>query len=191
MKYIVFAFLLVFPFLSAKADIDPALQGEKAENFIKTWGADAIGVLEKSAGDEVVIRSEFKTILNQNFDMNTLARFAMGRYWAIATPAEQKEYNKLFANMVVDVYSKRFADYSGQKFEVVGHKPAGRKDFIVNSLIAGEGAPIKVDWRVRNGKVIDVVVAGVSMSVTQRSEFASVIQRNGGQVASLITHLQK
>jgi len=36
-----------------------------------------------------------------------------------------------------------------------------------------------------------VIVEGVSMAVTQRSEFASVIQRNGGQVEGLITALRQ
>ena len=52
-----------------------------------------------------------------------------------------------------------------------------------------------VDWRVRprgDGlKVIDVAVEGVSMSVTQRSEFSSVIQRGGGQIESLLQTLRQ
>lgn len=190
MKFIVFAFLLFVPSF-AMANMDPALAGKKAERFIETLGAEAIAALENAKGDEVAIRKEFKRILNENFDMTTLGRFAMGRYWSVATDTEKKKYTKLFNKMVVDVYSKRFSEYSGQKFEVKGSKTAGRKDFVVNSIIQGESAPIKVDWRIRKGKVIDVIVAGVSMSVTQRSEFASIIQRNGGQVASLITHLDK
>lgn len=175
----------------AYADIDPALMAKKSENFISSLGTDAISSLTKTEKDAVARRKEFKRILGKKFDMNALARFAMGRYWTIATPKEKKKYTALFKDMVIDVYSNRFADYSGQEFEVIGSKPAGRKDFIVNSLIKGSGHPIKVDWRLRKGKVIDVLVQGVSMAVTQRSEFSSVIQRGGGQVASLITHLEK
>jgi len=123
--------------------------------------------------------------------MDTIARFAMGRYWAIATDAEKKEYTKLFRQMIVDVYTNRFSEYSGQTFNVKGHKAAGRKDVIVNSIIQGTGQSIKVDWRIRKGRVIDVLVENVSMSVTQRSEFASIIQRNGGKVSALIDHLKK
>ena len=53
----------------------------------------------------------------------------------------------------------------------------------------GEG-PIKVDWRLvtDNGafKINDIIIEGISMMVTQRSEFASVIQRHGGQVSGLL-----
>ena len=38
---------------------------------------------------------------------------------------------------------------------------------------------------------LDVYVAGVSMKVTQRDEFASVIQRNGGRVEALIAQLRQ
>ena len=56
------------------------------------------------------------------------------------------------------------------------------------------GEEVQVDWRVRNKggsyKIVDVLVAGVSMSVTQRSDFASVIQRGGGNVDALIAELK-
>jgi len=190
MKFIVFAFLLLFPSF-AMANLDPAIQGKRAENFVRALGNEAIATLDQTKGDPVKRRAMFKKILSKSFDMKTIARFAMGRYWAIATEAEKKTYTRLFKKMVIDVYSNRFADYKDQKFEIVGHKPAGRKDFVVNSFIKGDSRPVNVDWRVRNGKVIDVMVEGVSMSVTQRSEFGSVIQRGGGKVSSLIDHLQK
>jgi phospholipid transport system substrate-binding protein len=60
---------------------------------------------------------------------------------------------------------------------------------------ARQAPPVKVDWRLigRNGayKISDVSVDGISMAVTQRSEFASVIQHNGGQVQGLITMLRE
>ena len=40
-------------------------------------------------------------------------------------------------------------------------------------------------------KINDVIVVGISMMVTQRSEFASVVQRNGGQVRGLIAMMRE
>jgi len=63
---------------------------------------------------------------------------------------------------------------------------------LVASLIDGAqgGPPIKVDWRVgKSGagyKIVDVIVEGISMAVTERQEFASVIQRNNGQIEALL-----
>ena len=174
------------------ADVDPAVSTKQAEKTISDLGAQAISALETETSDTK--RTEvFNRLLNDRFDMDTIARFSLGRYWSVATTAEQKTYVRLFKKMVIDVYSQRFEDYSGQKFDVKGAKAVGRKDVLVNSLIVSPNGqpPVKVDWRLRNGKIIDVVVEGVSMSVTQRSEFNSIIQRNGGKVSALIEHLEK
>jgi phospholipid transport system substrate-binding protein len=165
---------------------------EKAEIFIRTLGKTAITALKQTEDNQPEREKQFETILNQNFDMDVIARFALGRYWNNFDAVQKDTYVRSFKDMVIAVYTKRFSEYTNQQFEVTGARPAGR-DIIVNSFISTPGSPqkVRVDWRVRGGKVIDVIVEGVSMSVTQRSEFSSIIQRNGGDIEALITHLQK
>lgn len=139
--------------------------------------------------------SSFRTLLNDSFDLETIGRFVLGRYWKTSSEQQRQEYIGLFRKMVVDVYAKRFGDYKGQKFETRGSRADGDKDTIVTSyIIPGNGPEVQVDWRVRykNGqyKIVDVIVEGVSMSVTQRSDFAAVIQRGGGDVSVLLAHLR-
>ena len=68
---------------------------------------------------------------------------------------------------------------------------------IVQSQIAQNGGapPVKVDWRVSSGaageKITDVVVEGVSMALTERQQFASIIQRGGGQIEPLLKLLRE
>lgn len=169
---------------------------EGAKNFITGMGNKAIGFLSDEGLSKQQKANEFRKLLNHHYDMNTIARFALGRNWSQATPAQRKEYQLLFKKMIVDVYSNRFDEYQGQSFEVKSVRPTGKKDHLVSSLIVpDQGAKVKVDWRVRhsNGryKVIDVMVEGVSMALTQRSEFASIIQRGGGNLDTLIEHLKK
>jgi phospholipid transport system substrate-binding protein len=40
-------------------------------------------------------------------------------------------------------------------------------------------------------KISDIVVEGVSMAATQRSEFAQMIQRNGGRVENLLATMRQ
>lgn len=138
---------------------------------------------------------EFEELLETSFDMNTIAKFALGRHWRTTTGEQRKEYLNLFKDMLIQVYSRRFSDYDGQDFIVNGARVQSEKDTIVTSyIIPVEGPKIEVEWRVRrNGndyKIIDVIVEGVSMGVTQRADFASVIQRGGGDVSVLIEHLR-
>jgi phospholipid transport system substrate-binding protein len=108
------------------------------------------------------------------------------------------EYNSLFEDLIVATYAARFAEYSGQTFEIKRVATQGNEgDSIVMSEIrpTDGGTPIRVDWQVRSGdkesKIVDVRVEGVSMSITQREEFTAVIQKNGGNVDSLLDALRK
>ena len=169
---------------------------EGAFKFVQSTAEKGLKFLSNPGADVSEKRAEFRKLLDSSFDLDTIGRFALGTYWKGATPAQQKEYQALFRKMVVDVYTARFNDYKGQKFEAKGFRSIGQNDTLVNSFIVPTdgGQPIAVDWRVRNKngsyKIVDVLVAGVSMSVTQRSDFASVIQRGGGNVDVLINHLK-
>jgi phospholipid transport system substrate-binding protein len=166
-----------------------------AKAFVQSMADRAIGFLGDSALSHDQRKQEFKKLLRSSFDMSTIGRFAMGRYWREATPAQQKEYQSLFETMVINVYAARFNEYNGQKLEVGAVRPEGKADALVTSyIIPKTGEKIQVDWRVRTKgggyKIVDVVVEGVSMALTQRSDFAAVIQRGGGDINVLIEHLR-
>lgn len=174
-----------------------ASQIEKgASNFIESMADRGINFLSDENLTMVQKKEQFRTLLRDSFDMRTIGRFALGRYWRVATEDQRNEYLRLFRNMVIEVYAQRFSDYRGQGFEIAGARADGEKDAIVTSFVVPENeSRIQVDWRVRykNGRyqVVDVIVEGVSMSVTQRSDFSSVIQRGGGNVKVLLDHLRK
>ncbi len=169
---------------------------DDAHKFISNLMEQGIGVLENKDMPEEKRQKKFSALLHNNFDMKTIARFSLGRYWRTSTKSEQKEYLKLFEDMIVEVYSRRFSNYDGQKIEVTSAREEGRADIMVSSIIIPEtGSKIDVDWRVRKKKdgqlkVIDIIVEGVSMSMTQRSDFSSVIQRGGGKIEVLLAHLR-
>ncbi|MEM9469200.1 MAG: ABC transporter substrate-binding protein [Pseudomonadota bacterium] len=155
------------------------------EQFIDSMGKTAISFLGNESLSKSQKRAEFEKLLRKSYDLKTIGRFALGKNWNLATETQRDEYFKLFEKMVVEVYSDRFDEYQGQLFEVRSSRDIGKSDILVNTVILPETGPeIDVDWRVRekNGsrKIIDIVIEGVSMSLTQRSDFSSVIQRGGG-----------
>lgn len=169
--------------------------GVGAKKFIDDMGQHAIGFLSNNSYTIEKKESEFRNLLRESFDMRTIGRFALGRYWNVATQDQQSEYQRLFEDMVVKVYSNRFNDYKGQEFDVSSFRRDGDKDTIVTSYIVPDaGSKIQVDWRVRyksgTYKIVDVIIEGVSMSMTQRSDFSSVIQRGGGNIGVLINYLR-
>ena len=140
--------------------------------------------------------ARFRDLLREDFDVPGIARFVLGRYWNLATEEQRAEFVKLFEEYIARAYSIRFAEYAGEKFKVMGSRPDADGAIVSSEILRPTGqAPIKVDWRLtgRHGdyKISDVTVDGISMAVTQRSEFASVIQHNGGQVQGLIAMLRE
>lgn len=154
----------------------------------------AITTISNDSLNDAQRKAQFTSLLKSNFDVPTIGKFALGRYYRQATPAQQTEYMKLFSGMVVNVYNNRFKEYSGQTVQIGNARKDDKSgDIVVASTInqPSGGAPVPVDWRIRNGKIIDVIVTGVSMSVTQRDDFAGVIQKGGGKVEALLAYLRQ
>ena len=90
-----------------------------------------------------------------------------------------------------------FASYAGQGFTVkreVGD-PGDRYKMVMTEIQPGDGKPpVKLDWQVKvNGDsyaVVDIRVEGASMAITQREEFTSVLEKNGGDIADLLDQLR-
>jgi phospholipid transport system substrate-binding protein len=173
-----------------QAATDPA-------GFIQELGDQAIKIIADKSLNQGTRREQFGKLFTASFDVPAIGRFVLGRYWRTATPQQQTDYLKLFGAYVVSVYSERFANYSGEKFKVLGSRKEDDSASTVSSEIErpNGGPPIHIDWRVVKGaegfKITDVIVENLSMAVTQRSEFASIIDRGGGNIDGLLDLLRK
>ena len=129
--------------------------------------------------------------------MPSISRFVLGKYWKQASLDQKKEFIKAFRNYVVKTYSSRFSDYAGEQLKLVDFEnEKNPKIFLVHTILERQDAPlIKVDWRIGKKKdkfvILDIIIEGISLAVTQRSEFVSVIDQNGGSVDKLISLLKE
>ena len=168
---------------AARAEASPeAIRG--ASQFIQWLADQAIAVLGASSSTLETREAEFRRLLSQGFAMPFIGRFVLGRYWRTATPEQREDYQELFAEYILRTYSSRLGGYAGETFNVTGARPAGKQDILVATRIDRPSGPaIKADWRVRvfdnEYKIIDIMVEGVSMAVTQRSEFTNVVRSQG------------
>jgi phospholipid transport system substrate-binding protein len=172
----------------------PAAAADPAA-VVTSLGNEALKMLGKNVDPNLRV-ARFRQLFSADFDVPGIARFVLGRYWRVATPAQQQEFLKLFTDYIALAYSNRLAEYSGETLRVTGSRPAPDGELVSSEIVRANGQPpARVEWLLtpQDGayKISDVIVEGVSMAVTQRSEFASVIQRNGGQVEGLITALRQ
>lgn len=188
--------LPIFPLLLvvmiSKTFAEPA---DDAQTFVNNLGDRAIRMLsDKNLTKEQKI-SEFRILLNAGFDIPLIARYALGKYWRPAEKKKRQEYAEVFEEFIVGVYAARLGQFGGETFAVTGVQADGKKDFIVSSIVKPpSGVSINVDWRVRkredNYKILDVIIEGVSMIITQRDEFSAIVQRSDGNIDGLINKLR-
>ncbi len=195
-KYILQA-MMAFLLLSFPISLALSAAGEKsATDFIQSMGDSVVSCISNASLDADQRKEKLRGILDRNFDMATIGRFTLGQNWKKLTPEQRKEYQILFEDMIVSVYADKFSSYDGQQFKVrSAHSLPDSGDQIVTSaIIPKNGEDIDVDWRIRmkgdKFMIVDVAINKVSMIITQRADFASIIQRNGGDAAGILTHLR-
>lgn len=177
----VFAALVATTVMSGPAS---ATSPEKAASFLTQIASSTVAVLQVKGTPLNVREAKIRALLQSNFDFYRIGRFVMGQGWLKASKAQQKEFLILFQENVLRIYSRRLGGYVGQSFKVTGAEALGKKDALVRTVITRpSGPPIKAGWRVRetpNGfKILDVMVAGLSMITTQRAEYGSVVKSQG------------
>jgi phospholipid transport system substrate-binding protein len=173
-----------------------AVSADDARKFVDNLGENAISSLTGSTLSGQERASRFRAFLVADFDMLGISKFVLGRYWKIATPDQQTEFQKLLEDLLTQSYAKTFAQYAGEKFKVTGAHGNDDGSMLVNSSVdRPNGDIIRLDWRVEDQsgttKIIDLLVEGVSLRTTHRSDFASAIQSNGGTVAGLLDALRQ
>ena len=175
-----------------------AIAADDPGAVIAALGERALAEIKNNAAARPQMEAGFKVLLDTYFDVPSISRFVLARFWRGATDAERGEFTQLFEELVVQSYAARFSQYSGETFRVdkVVKDMPDPGDAIVHCQVQAAGQePVRAEWRLRKAggtyRIVDVKIEGVSMVQTFRDEFASVIRSNGGSVAGLNAALRK
>jgi phospholipid transport system substrate-binding protein len=149
-------------------------------------------VLEAVKGDKQLAAGDRQKALKlaeekilPHVDFEEATRLAVGRGWAQANPEQKKKLVSEFRNMLVRTYSNAIQPYEGQQIKVmpVRMKPGDTEVTVHNQFMRSAAKPILLDYSMRKTdkgwKVYDIVVEGVSLVLTYRSEFDAVVKQEG------------
>jgi phospholipid transport system substrate-binding protein len=164
---------------------------------------DQVWHLLAERGVERVNDQDLHSVLDEGTDLSLLGRLVLGRYWRQANPRQRTEYLRLFRHYMLQTFVQRLRQYAGAdlgqpgaRFQIIASRRVGERDILVQSRVAPPTSqPLRVDWRLRERPgepvIIDLIVEGISLLVTQRSEFAAVLERSGvdGLLAELRARL--
>ena len=153
-----------------------------------------IGVVNApgSAADK---RRQMQPLIDAAVDINGIAQFCLGRFWRTATPEQQARYVQLFHEVLLNNITGKLGEFQGVTF-VMTNTSQRESDWYVGTLIHRPNQqPNNVQWVVNTAsgrpRIADVVAEGTSLRLTQRSDYASYLARNGNNVDALITAMQR
>ena len=141
---------------------------------------------------------KLKDIARETVDINAIGRYTLGSYRKELTESQMIEYKVLFQEYFLKSFASRLAEYSNPEIEVISKKKLDENYTMVSSiLVSTEQRPeVKIDWRVstknpENFLIMNLVIEGLSLARTQKEEFSSIIQSNGGDINALFSTLKK
>jgi phospholipid transport system substrate-binding protein len=169
-------------------------QAADATHFIDDLGRRLINVVNEGGGTETK-KQQMRPLIDQAVAVDQIGQFVLGQYWRIATASQQQEFLKLFHEVLVTNVSSKLGEFKGVSYQMTKTEQRGSEYYVGTTITRPNQQPNNVQWVVSfaSGKpqVIDVVAEGTSLRLTQRSDYASYLSRNGNNVDALLTALQR
>ena len=182
------------PALTAAVPALAAPSAAEAKQFIAHVGQRMVTIVNGN-GSVSQKAADLRKVVDDNVAVDQIGRFVLGRYWRVATPAQRREYLGLFHQLLANNITTQIRAYQGVTFSIEGASgtPEGQG---VSTVVARPGEqPAHVEWVVQTvggqPKIVDVIVEGTSLRVTERSDYSSVITDNGGQVSALLDAMKR
>lgn len=192
----VLLFALLFGLALPSAEL--AADETEAKTFLVSLGERAIDVAKDSSASAEDKESRIRALLKEGFDVPIIARLVLGKHWRGMDDAQRKEFLSVFEDVMVQQSLVIFGKYSGETLDVTGAGPDRSNPkllAITTNIKRPNGAVAKVNWRLRKRgedfKIVDIVAEGISMALTLKQEYSTVIEKSGGKVDDLIAQLRK
>ena len=173
-----------------------SLHAQEADGaaFVSTFAQKGINDILTAGIANAEKQQRFRDMFKTYFDIPGIGRFVLARFAKAASPAELEKFNTLFEDVIVYTLSRRFSEYNGQTLKVTGQQPDGKGLLVKSTILGNASGSFGVDWRLRKRpegfKVLDIVVEGVSMAITYRQDYSTVISQSGS-FAGLLVQMEK
>ena len=139
--------------------------------------------------------SSFERIFSKYADVAIIARSVLGADARSANSAQMSAYTKAFRGYIARKYGKRFQEFKGGRIEVKSvRKVKSWQEVISTAYLKGQ-SPFEVKFLVsdKSGKDLffDMVIEGISLRLTEKTEIGALLDRNRGSIDGLIADLKK
>ena len=149
-------------------------------------------ILEAYKNDKISKIERFdyiETTINNNFAGAGIAKFVAGKAWSYADKETKKEYILLFKKHLALNIATMMRGYSKQEYSLINSRFDETNNIaMIDMEIKNDTNTLIVTWRVKKSKdrffVIDLIVADISLVITKRSEFNSMLKKTNYDLVS-------
>jgi phospholipid transport system substrate-binding protein len=178
---LVFIFWL-FAMVHATAQAE---SGATAKQVVEKFQAELIDVMKN--GKQLGFAGRYDKLydsVSNSHDLTKIARIVVGKEWEKLSEAQQQKLVDIFIRLSVASYAHNFKDYSGESFVFDSEEETTRGGVVVHSrLIIPDDKPVKFDYMLKekgnSWRIINIIANGVSDLALKRSEYTSILQREG------------
>jgi phospholipid transport system substrate-binding protein len=130
-----------------------------------------------------VKKEKLRAIFDNIFDYVELSKRTLGRNWKKLDNTQRDEFVKLYRKLLDNVYMERLLAYKDEKVVFSKESMITEKKSEVFSNIDTGDKQIPINYRLvlkeNQWKVYDVIIEGVSLVKNYRSQFNSILSKNG------------
>ncbi len=178
------AFLLLIISFGGIGQAGAQTSPQEAAKFVLALGSEAV-LLQSAVRSEPLEKraAVLQGLVRRGFNLELISQFVLGRFWHRATAEQRAEFQEMFTEYLTNSYARHIGTYQAETLNIVASRPVGSQDVLVETSVEGSDGAANPIWRVRakdgEYKIIDISIDGVSLALTQRREFAAVINRQG------------
>lgn len=167
--------------------------GESPTVVVKEGVTEVVAMVKDTSLDQIARRDRMRTSIASRFDFNTMSRSILAQNWKKASDQQRSRFIVLLRTLLEDTYMAAIESYTSEQINFGNEKIKGKRAVVNVSILltSGAEAPLLFKLRDKNGEwiVYDVVIEGVSLVSTFRSNFGSIVKREG--VDGLLDRLEQ
>ena len=169
-----------------------ALTVDQARQLVDKLIADINATINSGQSEEAMF-GEFEQIFVTYADVATIARSALGPASKSASAGQMAAFTKAYQGYISRKYGRRFREFIGGKIEVMDARPYKSYYEVISTATLQGSAPFDLRWWVgdKSGRSLffNIIIEGVNMLASERTEIGAILDQNGGDVDKLVAAL--
>lgn len=169
-----------------------ALTVDEARQLINSVVVDVNRIID-SGKSESAMFGDFERLFVKYADVPTIARSALGVAARGASKGQMSAFTKAFQGYISRKYGRRFREFIGGRIEVTDARPIKSYFEVVSVATLRGESPFDLRWHVSDksgqNRFFNIIIEGVNMLASERTEIGALLDRRGGDIDGLIADL--